>query len=146
MEADIQLGKFIETAEFSGNYYGTSVEAVKKVTNEGKICILEIDIQGAQRFSSHSPSLRFTNSTFSSFPSVKKTDLDARFVFVKPPTWEVLEQRLRGRGTESEEEIERRLQTAKKELDFCDNSEIFDVVIVNDDLKEAYTQLKEFAL
>lgn len=67
-------------------------------------------------------------------------------MFIKPPSREVLEERLRGRGTESEEDVQKRLETAKKELDFCESSKMFDLIIVNDDLKEAYTQLKEFVL
>jgi len=49
MTEDIAAGKFIENAEFSGNMYGTSIQAVKDVADKGKICILEIDVQGAQR-------------------------------------------------------------------------------------------------
>lgn len=50
MEADIATGKFIESAVFAGNIYGTSFAAVKKVADEGKICVLEIDVQGAQTY------------------------------------------------------------------------------------------------
>ena len=154
MQEENAAGKFIETAEFSGNMYGTSIDAVKTVAEQGKICVLEIDVQGAQRYDSFF-FLWFVFTTKSSFfffaiawdlHSVKKTDLNARFVFVKPPSWEVLEERLRGRGTETEEEIKKRLDAAKHELQFCDNSDLFELVIVNDDLKEAYTQLKEFVL
>ena len=124
LERDRDAGKFIETAEFSGNYYGTSVAAVKSVADQGKICILEIDVQGAQ--------------------SVAKTDLNARFVFIKPPTWEELEKRLTGRGTESADAVAKRLQTARTELAFLESSNLFECVIVNDDIDRAYAELKHF--
>ena len=126
MLADRDAGKFIETAEFSGNMYGTSIEAVKSVADQGKICVLEIDVQGAV--------------------SVSKTDLHARFAFIKPPSWEILETRLKGRGTESAEAIDKRLQTARKELDFLESSKLFECVIVNDDIDTAYAELKKFIL
>ena len=119
-------GKFIETAEFSGNYYGTSVAAVKSIAEQGKICVLEIDVQGAE--------------------SVAKTDLNARFVFIKPPTWADLEKRLSGRGTETAEAVAKRLETAKRELAYLDTSTLFERIIVNDDLDRAYTELKTFIL
>jgi len=72
--------------------------------------------------------------------------LNAKFVFIKPPSWTELEGRLRGRGTEKEEDIQKRLNTAKGELDFCDSSNLFELVIVNDSLDEAYSKLKEFIL
>ena len=74
--------EFIETAEFSGNQYGTSKQAVQDVLQSGKICILDIDVQGVK--------------------AVKKTDLDPKYVFIKPPSLHILEQRLRARGTETE--------------------------------------------
>ena len=70
---------------FSGNMYGTSKSAVEDVLNSGKICILDIDTQGVK--------------------AVKKTDLTPLFVFIKPPSLETLEQRLRDRGTETEESL-----------------------------------------
>jgi len=104
--------------------YGTSIAAVKSVAEKGKICILEIDVQGAV--------------------SVSKTDLSARFVFILPPSWDVLQERLTGRGTETAESIQKRLDTAKKELDFQAQSTLFDKVIVNNDLDVAYGELKEW--
>ena len=70
---------------FSGNMYGTSKSAVNDVLNSGKICILDIDVQGVK--------------------AVKKTDLTPLLVFIKPPSLEVLEERLRSRGTETEESL-----------------------------------------
>jgi guanylate kinase len=85
---------------------------------------LDIDVQGAQ--------------------SVKKSSLDAVFVFIKPPypEEEQLEKRLRGRGTESEEQIQKRLRNAKAELERAKDATLFDHILVNAKLDEAYESLK----
>lgn len=75
-----------------------SVAAVEKVQNEGKICILDIDVQGVQ--------------------NVKKSTLNPHYCFIAPPSKEDLEKRLRGRGTETEEQIQTRLTNASKELEY----------------------------
>jgi guanylate kinase len=77
---------------------------------------------------------------------VKKSPLDAVFVFVKPPSFEALESRLRGRGTESEEAVSKRLNNAKAELAAADEPEFFQHVIVNDNLDDAFAQLKSILL
>ena len=105
--------------------YGTSVEAVQKVGAAGKTCLLDIDVQGAEL--------------------VKKSDLNARFVFVAPPSYDELEKRLRGRGTETEEKLQVRLKNARGEMAYMDRPGFFDAVIVNADLDRAYSELK-FAL
>lgn len=81
------------------NLYGTSIRAVQNVAAAGKCCILDIDVQGARQVRKRSDQIR------------------AIFVFLKPPSFEELEKRLRGRGTESEEQIRTRLATSKVELD-----------------------------
>ncbi|KAL1508382.1 hypothetical protein AB1Y20_004492 [Prymnesium parvum] len=127
MEAMIKRGEFIEYAHVHQNIYGTSIAAVETVRAAGKTCLLDIDVQGAQ--------------------IVKQTDLDALFLFVAPPSFEELERRLRGRRTESEEKVQVRLETARKELAFLTdpaNEGFFNVVIVNENLDEAYAQLKAF--
>ncbi|ORX61727.1 guanylate kinase [Hesseltinella vesiculosa] len=122
MVAEVEAGKFIESATFSGNMYGTSIKAVRDVTEAGKVCVLDIDMQGVQ--------------------SVKKTDLAPKYIFIQPPSLEVLEQRLRGRGTEKEEAIVQRLSASKKELEYAQENGAYDVVIINDDLEKAYQSLK----
>ncbi len=77
---------------------------------------------------------------------MKKSDLNATFVFVKPPSFEALEKRLRGRGTDSEEAVQKRLDQAKNELEYADTPGVHDKVIVNDDLEKAYTELEEFIM
>ena len=76
---------------------------------------------------------------------MKKSDLNARFVFVAPPSYEELEKRLRGRGTETEEKLQVRLKNARGEMEYMERPGFFDAVIVNADLDRAYSELK-FAL
>jgi len=80
------------------------------------------------------------------FSSVSKIpELNARFMFIRPLSHEVLEQRLRGRGTEAEDKILARLNVGKSELDFLEkNPAFFEKVIVNDDLETAYKDLKDY--
>ncbi|KAJ2398717.1 guanylate kinase [Coemansia sp. RSA 2559] len=122
--AAIERGEFIEHALFSGNRYGTTIQAVKDVADSDKTCILDIDVQGVK--------------------SVKGTDLGARFVFVAPPSEEELERRLRSRGTDDESSILKRLQAAKTELEYGNQEGSCDIKIVNDDFDAAYKRLVEF--
>ncbi|SCU94356.1 LADA_0G08064g1_1 [Lachancea dasiensis] len=121
----IKDDKFIEWAQFSGNYYGTTVASVKQVSDSGKRCILDIDMQGVK--------------------AVKKTDLNARFLFVAPPSVESLRERLTGRGTETPESLQKRLDAATAEMEYAETG-AHDKVIVNDVLEDAYAQFKEFIL
>jgi guanylate kinase len=122
MEEEIAKGKFLESANVHGNYYGTSFEAVDKVSSLYKICILDIDIQGVK--------------------SCKNANFDAdSYIFISPPNLEILEQRLRGRATDSEESIKKRLAGAKHEMEESKKLK-WDAVIVNDDLEKAYRELK----
>lgn len=123
MEKDIKDGKFLEFAAVHGNLYGTSIEAVDVVTDEGKRCILDIDVQGAK--------------------SVRASSLEAIFIFVCPPSFNELEKRLRARGTETEEQIQKRLRNAKVELEQGKEPELFDHMLVNDDLDLCYESLKK---
>ena len=75
---------------------------------------------------------------------VKQTGYDARYVFIAPPSFEALESRLRGRGTEKEESIQKRLAQAKLELEYSKTKGVHDLIIVNDDLQKAYEELETF--
>ncbi len=75
---------------------------------------------------------------------MKKSGIDARYVFIKPPSFAELEKRLRGRGTENEDAIVKRLAQAKLELEYADTPGVHDVIIVNDDVEKAYKELEEF--
>lgn len=115
----VENGDMLEWALVHGrNRYGTPRSAVEAARAEGRAVILEIDLEGARQVRSSMP--------------------DAHFVFLAPPSWDVLVERLVGRGTESPEEQERRLETARVEMAA---EEEFDVTIVNDDLDEAVDAL-----
>lgn len=75
---------------------------------------------------------------------IQKSSTPARYVFIAPPSETVLEQRLRGRGTEKEESILKRLQQAKRELDYAKTPGVHEKTIVNDDLETAYKELEDF--
>lgn len=77
---------------------------------------------------------------------VKKSDLNARFVFVKPPSVAELEKRLRGRGTENEDAVQKRLEQAIKELEFAEQPGVHDKAVVNDTLDRAYKELDEYIM
>jgi guanylate kinase len=76
--------------------------------------------------------------------NVKKTNLNARFVFIKPPSLDELEKRLRARGTETEDSLNLRLETARRELEYAEQPGSHDKIIVNDDLHKAYLELEAF--
>ncbi|XP_039762015.1 guanylate kinase isoform X1 [Pararge aegeria] len=124
MVAAIEKGEFIETATFSGNMYGTSKRAVEDVRCTGKICILDIEIEGVKQ--------------------IKRTDLDPLLVFVMPPSIGELERRLRGRNTEDEDALKKRLDTASREILYGQEPDNFHIVIVNDKLSKAYSELRDF--
>ena len=77
---------------------------------------------------------------------VKRTDLHARFLFLSPPSIEVLEKRLRGRGTENEENLQKRLKQAEAEMAYSKVEGVHDKVVVNDDLDTAYKELEEWVV
>lgn len=124
MEKLIEDDEFIEHATFSGNTYGTSKAAVQSVVEQGKICILDIDTQGVIQ--------------------IKKTDLNPLFVFIKPPSMEELEKRLRGRKTETEESIQKRLSVAAAEMEYGEEEGNFDLIIVNDNVEAAGDEMIDF--
>lgn len=124
MENDIKQGRFIESATFGGNLYGTSKESVERVSKAGKVCILDIDVQGVKK--------------------VKQTALNPLYVFIKPPSLDELESRLRKRNTENDESLKMRLKIANEEMKYAEDPNNFDFVVINDNLENAYYQLKEF--
>ncbi|KAI5298277.1 guanylate kinase, partial [Ascosphaera atra] len=120
----VKANGFIEHAQFGGNFYGTSKKAVKDVAEKGRICILDIEMEGVKQ--------------------VKNSDLNARFLFIAPPSEEELEKRLRGRGTENEDSLQKRLAQAKNELAFAKQPGIHEKIIVNDDLDRAYREMRDW--
>lgn len=120
----IDAGRFAEWAEVHGNYYGTSKDFIEQAFSQGKSLLLDIDVQGAAALKK-------------SYPE------ETVRIFLAPPSMEELERRLRARGTDSEESIQKRLANAKHELTHLGH---FDHVVVNDDLEHAYFQLSGIIL
>ena len=114
-------GEFIESQDFAGNSYGTSRVEVDRLLALGKTVILDKDADGAAKI---------------------RGDLKDRqtSIFISPPNMVELERRLRGRGTETEEKIQQRLASAKAQIDRAGE---YDFVVVNDDLDQAYRDLKK---
>lgn len=120
----ISQNEFLEHTEFSGNIYGTSKKSITDVLSSGRICALDVDIKGVI--------------------SMKQTNLNPIYFFIKPPCMTTLEQRLRARGTETEDSLRKRLETAERELEYVmAEVETFHYIIVNDDLDMAYELLKK---
>ena len=110
----------LEYAEYNHCYYGTPVKGVNDAIKNGKICVLIIDVQGAE--------------------NVKKLYPDSVSIFLVPPSWETLEQRLRARNSEEEDMIQNRLKIAKKELECKDK---YDYEVVNDNLDDCVNDIEK---
>ena len=110
----IKEGFFLEYAEVHNNFYGTSKDYIEQCLNEEKIVLLDIDVQGVEL--------------------IKKQGFDIVTIFILPPNEEILKQRLISRNTDSMEVINKRLQNAKKELDYMKD---YDFLVINDDICQA---------
>ena len=114
----VERGELLEHAEYVGNCYGTPEGPVNRWLEDGQDVILEIEVQGAL--------------------IVKEKRPDAVLVFIVPPSFDILERRLRNRGTEAEEVVEKRLQKARAE---CAHMDDYDFIVVNDLLDDAVRDL-----
>ena len=110
---------FAEWAEVHGNFYGTPLAPVKEMLRQGQDVLFDIDVQGAAQ--------------------LKLTLEEAAFAFILPPSMAELERRLRGRGLDDEETIQRRLNNARREML---ETRWYDALVVNDDLDAAYDALR----
>jgi len=110
----IQQGEFLEYAEYNGNFYGTSMKVIREKLEKGVDVLLEIEVQGAAKVQEKIP--------------------EAVSIFLIAPSFAVLEQRLRGRGSETEESLQRRLAIARQESKVVDS---YDYVIVNETVPQA---------
>ncbi len=119
----IEEDAFLEYAEYVGNFYGTPKKFVDEAMEDGRDVILEIDVQGAMQVSAKRP--------------------DAVTIFVVPPSWEALEQRLRDRGTDSEEKLQKRLVRAKVELQAASS---YQYMVINDTVGEAVREVSAIML
>jgi len=122
-EEMIAAGEFLEWAPVFGNFYGTCAGDTEALIASGHDVVLVIDVQGARK--------------------VRAQGIGTSAVFVMPPSFEVLEQRLRGRSKDSEAEIQRRLQVARDEVAAFTE---YDYVIVNDELSAAVDRLRSIVM
>ena len=113
-EQNIRDGKMLEYAEFVGNYYGTPLNKIKEQLNDGHEVVLEIEVQGALQ--------------------VRDKMKDAIFIFIAPPSIDALYNRLKRRGTESEDVIKERIEKAKREIKLAYK---YDYIVVNDTVDNA---------
>ena len=114
----IDAGQMLEYAQYVSNYYGTPRAYVEEKLNAGMNVVLDIEVQGARQVLAAAP--------------------EAIPVFLVPPSLEILEQRLRNRKTETEEQIQGRLQTARKEYKQAD---FYRYIVINDTVEEAVNEL-----
>lgn len=114
----IAEGAFLEHAEFVGSCYGTPKRYVDEAMDRGEDVILDIEVQGAEQIHRLRP--------------------EAVRIFLAPPSWAELRRRLTGRGTESEEKLEKRLQRSREEFQVARD---YDYLVVNDDLEQAAAEV-----
>ena len=119
----IEEDALLEYAEYVGNFYGTPKKFVDKAMNDGRDVILDIEVQGALQVCSKRP--------------------ETIRIFIAPPSWEELERRLKGRGTDSEEKIQKRLVRAKAELQTAD---VYDYFVINDSVERAVREINAIML
>ena len=119
-DALVATGGLLEWAEFAGNCYGTPRKPVQDQLDQGRDVLLEIELEGARQ--------------------VRRSFPEGVQIFLAPPSFEELERRIRGRGTDAEEAIQRRLQRAEEELRAQGE---FDAVVINDDLDTALEALEQ---
>jgi len=118
-EKRIEENMYLEYAKVHGNYYGTPRDYVENMLDQGYDVILEIDIQGAAQ--------------------IRKTYKKAVYIFIAPPSMEELKRRIRYRGTETEEEMERRLSCAYEEMT---NADDYSYIVINEDKDIAAQQVR----
>jgi guanylate kinase len=118
-ERIVGMGAFVEHAEYAGNLYGTSFASLDAPLDRGRDLLLEVDVQGALQ--------------------LRERRRDARFVFLLPPSLDELERRLRGRGTDAPEVVERRLALVRRELGAV---HAFDYALVNEDVERTIETLR----
>ena len=118
-EKMIEEGKIVEYDTYVDNYYGTPSEPLEKMLDKGQDVLFDITIEGSLALN-------------------RQFDVDTVTIFILPPSMEVLEERLRGRGTETEEKIQKRLVQAKEEIGRADE---FEYLVTNDDIETAARQI-----
>ncbi|CAD8067368.1 unnamed protein product [Paramecium primaurelia] len=120
-QKEIEKKAFLEYCEVHGNYYGTHLAQVQKVMKQGQVCVIEIDVQGAEKISKSMPN-------------------QCNYIFINAPSTEELRKRLTGRGTETEEVIEKRMKNAEKEIEKAHQLGFYNELL-NDDLQKTMKKL-----
>ncbi len=114
----IERKEFVEWTEVHGEFYGTSSIFLNKIIEAGKDTILEVDVEGGTNIKKHYP--------------------QATLIFILPPSWKELEKRLKIRGTETDEKIRKRMERAKKEVEYA---EYYDYLVINDNINNTLQDL-----
>jgi guanylate kinase len=122
-EKMINDDELVEWVKYVDNYYGTPGKPIESSISSGTDIVLDIEVEGAQH--------------------IKKKYPDSVLIFILPPSFKELKRRIEKRGTENEEEIEKRLKRAKAELSFAKK---YDYVVINDDKNEAINEIKSIVL
>jgi guanylate kinase len=120
----VESDDFVEYAHVHGNYYGTSMNSIAETLARGKHLLIDIDVQGAKQIE-------------------ERYGDEGVFIFILPPDFDLLRERLTGRRSDPEDEIERRLEKAKEEVQHYQD---YDYVIINDDFHEAVKELEAIIL
>ncbi|CAG9988789.1 unnamed protein product [Clonostachys byssicola] len=128
-ESLILKDTFVEFTKFNGNLYGTSKQTAIDQASKGSTVVLDVEMEGVKQLKREQLNAEST--------------MNPRFVFIKPPSFAVLESRLRGRGTEDEASVQNRLKRARAELEYAETG-VHDRIIVNEDLDKAFRELEEF--
>ena len=137
IERSIQNLEFLEYATVHGNIYGTSLESLRHVQYHlGKLPLLDIDVQGVKHIKDYIANTNNDTDTDTP-PPPPILKLDATFIFIAPPSLSTLKKRLEGRGTETQESLEKRTLNASNEMEYGLSPGNFDYIIVNDDLDQA---------
>lgn len=126
MEAAIRRSEFLESAEFGGNLYGTSKQAVRHVQSLGKVCVLDIEMEGVKQ--------------------LRGSDLNPVCVFIMPPSIDELRIRLVQRNTETPDSLRKRLDQARPEIEFGTTEGNCDKLIRGEDLQTAYAEFHDFVI
>jgi len=122
-EAMVAVGEFLEWADVFGNLYGTSAADTERILEAGTDLVLVIDVQGARK--------------------VRRRGIETTAIFVMPPSFDVLERRLRGRSKDSDDAIEKRLEVARQEVAaFAE----YDFLVVNDEITAAVDRLRSIVI
>eukprot|EP00826_Nyctotherus_ovalis_P057652 TRINITY_DN7891_c0_g1_i1.p1 TRINITY_DN7891_c0_g1~~TRINITY_DN7891_c0_g1_i1.p1 ORF type:complete len:286 (-),score=90.69 TRINITY_DN7891_c0_g1_i1:114-971(-) len=122
----VRQNMFVEHCVVHGNLYGTAKSEITRITKDHRICIIEIDVEGAKK--------------------VQSSGVEANFMFVNPPSMRTLMDRILKRGTETRAAVEIRMENAKGEVSFANSSMLYRYKLVNDVLEKSYKEFKEMIM